>query len=391
MSAISYDDALARIAGVAAVAGRERVPLAQAHGRVLAETVLAGADQPPFDRATMDGYAFVPDAQRTVWTVAGTVLAGQVADPPAPGACWRIMTGAPVPAGCTVVPVEQTDGGRERMTVPAPIAAIRNVALRGEDARAGAVVAQPGLALTPAAIAALAMAGADTVAVAAQPRVRILTSGDEVGAGGPAGIRDTNGPFLAAWCAALGWSATPAPLADDPVAVRAALAEDTDLIITTGGVSMGDRDLIPGALRDLGAEVLLHGVDMQPGKPVLLARRGATWIVGLPGNPVSVIATAHLVLLPLLVRLGWAAPRPWLELPLTAPAAAKARRLFLPGRLVPGGVAPVAWNGSGDGYAAAYAHGLLDLPAGARLAAGERVRFLPYLGTAVGVGTELPR
>ncbi len=388
---IPYNEALARIAAVAPVAGAERVPLAQAAGRVLAETVRAGGDQPPFDRATMDGYAFVPDPERTAWTVAGTVLAGQVASPPAPGACWRIMTGAPVPAGCTVVPVEQTDGGRERMTLPVPVPAVRNVAFRGEDARTGAGVAQPGLALDPAAVAALAMAGADTVAVARRPRVRILTSGDEVGAAGPAGIRDTNGPFLAAWCAALGWRARCAPLADDGAAVRAALAQKADLIITTGGVSMGDRDLIPGALRDLGADLVFHGVDIQPGKPVLLARRGRTWIVGLPGNPVSVIATAHLILLPLLARLGWAAPRPWLDLPLTTPAAAKARRLFLPGRLVPGGVAPVAWNGSGDGYAAAHAHGLLDVPANARLAAGERVRFLPYLGHAVGVGVELPR
>lgn len=394
VGAISYDEALVRIAALEVRIDSERVALDQAAGLVLAKNVLAGSDQPPFDRSTMDGYALRPDPARRSWRVLGAIHAGETGVIPEADACWRIMTGAPVPAGCAVVPIEATDRGTVTMTVSEPITQVRNVALQGEDARVGARVLAAGSRLTPLALAACAMAGADAVKVRAKPRITVLTSGDEVGAAGPAGIRDSNGPFLAGWLGSLGLAARRQMLADQPDAVRAGLAqalEASDLVITTGGVSMGDRDLIPGALVELGCTILVHGVDIQPGKPVLLAQRGKTLIAALPGNPVSVVATAHLFLLPMLVRWGVAAEMPWLELPLTAPASAKARRLFLPGQFTPGGVAPVAWNGSGDLYAAAHGHGLLDLAPGCRLGPGDRVRFLPYVGGVPGVGSELPR
>ncbi|MBA3938324.1 MAG: molybdopterin molybdenumtransferase MoeA, partial [Planctomycetes bacterium] len=244
----------------------------------------------------------------------------------------------------------------------------------------------------PAVLALAAMAGVTAMTVARPPRVAIVTTGDEVGGGGAAGIVDSNGPFLGGFCAALGLECTRTHAEDDADALRRVLAgHAAEIVVTTGGVSAGDRDLVPRIAAELGFGTIFHQVAMQPGKPVLLARRGERFLVGLPGNPVSVLATAHLVLLPLLQRLMGRGASPWLELPLAVPWQHRGlRQLFLPARLVPGGIAPVRWNGSGDLIAAAAADGLVDLAPGSDHAAGAMVRFLPYVGQTIGERGVMP-
>jgi molybdopterin molybdotransferase len=389
---ITYAEAVAAIAAIAPPIAVETIPLAAARGRALAEDVRLDRDQPGFDRATMDGYALAPDGAATAFPVLGAVHAGEAWPRPLrPGEAVRIMTGAPVPAGATVVPIEQTDRGEARVTVTEPkaLAPGRNIARRGEDGHRGDTVVCAGTRLAPATLAVAAMAGAATVAVRRWPRVAIITTGDEVGGAGEAGIMDSNGPLLEALCAALGIAATRAHAGDDAgslsAAIEAAMAT-ADIVVTTGGVSAGAKDLVPGLASAAGFAAVFHHVAIQPGKPVFLARRGdGRCLIGLPGNPVSVLATAHLFLLPLLGRwLGGWAPT-WLELPLATPFAHGGKRhLFLPARLVPGGVAPIAWNGSGDLIAAAAGDGLVDLPIGTDATPGTRVRFLPYLGSTPG-------
>jgi molybdopterin molybdotransferase len=393
----TYADGLAAIQTLAVPPANERLALAAAAGRVLAEDVRLSGDQPPFDRATMDGYAVRLQDGVSRYRVRGTVPAGVIhAGELAPGEALRIMTGAPCPPGTTVVPHEQTDRGSDEVTVTEAraLAPGRNIARRGEDGRAGAVVAAAGATLTPLMLAAAAMAGVHEVAVSRRPRLAIVTTGDEVGAAGPAGIHDSNGPFLLGFAAALGLEATRTHAPDQGDALRQALdqaASNADVVVTSGGVSAGDRDLVPALAGELGFATVFHHLAMQPGKPVLLAQRGRQFLAGLPGNPVSVVATAHLVLLPLLARLLGAPVPHWLELPLAMPWTHRGnRQLFLPARLVAGGVAPIRWNGSGDLLAAAHGDGLVDLAPGADLATGALVRLLPYVGWRAGLAGQLP-
>ena len=402
---ISYDEAIALIAGISAQNTTERLPIAAAHGRVLATAVTLDRDQPPFDRATMDGYAIIPESGRLTYPVVGTLAAGGAWEGAlGTGQALRIMTGAPCPPGVAVVPIEITDRGTASVTVQdaAALKAGKNCARRGEDGRAGATVIAAGTRLDPLTISLAAMAGAVEVTVTVPPRLAIVTTGDEVGrasAANTAAINDSNGPLLSAFAAALGLSATRSHVRDDAVAVRRGLetaGETADIIVTTGGVSVGDRDLIVPTAADLGYATIFHNVAMQPGKPVFLARRmqggRECFLIGLPGNPVSVAATAHLMLWPLIARLGGSRPPTWRQMPLAAPHRHRGnRRLFLPAlRSDPGTITPVRWNGSGDLIAAAAADGLIDLAPGADLAAGAPVPFLPWAGAVDGERGVLP-
>jgi molybdopterin molybdotransferase len=394
---LTYTDALARLAALTLTPTHERLPLVEALGRVVAQDLRLSADQPPFDRATMDGYALHLKPDTVAYAVRGTVYAGSVHEGTLqPGEAVRIMTGAPVPAGTTVVPHELTDRGEQLVTITDPKGLVpgRNIARRGEDGRSGAVLVAAGTRLTPLLLSLAAMAGATTVTVTRPPRLALVTTGDEVGGDGPAGILDSNGPFLAGLATTLGLTADRTHAGDREGALRYTLASasaEAEVVITTGGVSAGDRDLVPAVATELGFSTVFHHVAIQPGKPVLVMQRDDRFLVGLPGNPVSVVATAHLILLPLLQRLLGAPPRTWLELPLTAPSGNRGQRqLFLPARFTPGGVAPIAWNGSGDLIAAAAGDGLIDLPVGSAFDTDDHVRFLPYVGWQPGTTGRLP-
>ena len=401
---LSYAEALAAIAALSVGARHERVPLAGALGRVLAEDACLPAPQPPFDRATMDGYAVVPDGSQSAFRVQGTVAAGEVWSGAAlrAGEAVRIMTGAPVPADCTVVPIEVTDRGTTTVTIADAkhLAPGRNIAWCGEDGAAGAVIVTAGTRLTPATIAAVAMCAQREVAVLAAPAVAIVTTGDEVGGEGAGAIADSNGPLLSALVHQLGLAHTRRHARDEGDALRQAVraaAEQSDIVITTGGVSAGARDLVVEVANHLGFATVLHHVAIQPGKPVFIAERAdaapgtARFLIGLPGNPVSVLATAHLFLLPLIGRFlaGWTPT--WLELPAAVDWSHQGpRHLFLPARLVSGGIEPIRWNGSGDLIAAAAGDGLVDLPPGTTATRGTLLRFLPYIGGPLGERGRIP-
>lgn len=283
--------------------GLEEVSLADALGRALPEAVQAGLDQPPFDKAAMDGFAFAAPAGGGdgLWRVVSLVAAGAEAGaPPGPGDCARIMTGAPLPAGTNAVQrVEWTEeagrdaGGRDLVRFTRP-ETVSNVIVRGENQRAGSILVGPRI-LGPQDIGILASDGRAFVRVARRPVVGVVSTGDELRAPGEelgrAAIYDSNGPALAAQAAAAGAEVRRYGIArDDAAALEALLVpalDECDIVLVSGGVSMGDFDYVPRILEKLGVRRVFHKIAMKPGKPTFYGRRGPTAVFGLPGNPVS--------------------------------------------------------------------------------------------------------
>jgi molybdopterin molybdotransferase len=320
--AYSVDEASARIlAGIRAL-GTEHVPLNDALGRVLAEDVRSPIEHPPWDNSSMDGYAVraadVADAsadEPIALPVLETVRAGDMPTRPlAARTAVRVMTGAPIPSGAdSVIRVEDTDGGVDTVVIRDARDAGRNVRPRGEDLAIGALAVARGRTLSPADVGVLASVGCGSVPVYKRPRVAILTSGDElvdvdqfdeVRAGRK--IVSSNSYTLSASVRAAG--AIPEYLGivpDDPAEYRARLAGATgyDLLLTSGGVSVGAFDFTKDVLRELGADLQLWRVRMRPGAPLGFGMLGAMPWLGLPGNPVSAMVTFELFARPLLRRL----------------------------------------------------------------------------------------
>lgn len=300
------------------------VPLAEGLGRCLAETITAPGDVPPHPNAAMDGYAVRAaevagaTADRPVrLPVAGIAAAGGgIPAPLPPGTAIRIYTGGVIPVGAdSVIRQEDTDLGRDTVTIRSDRDAARHVRPAGGDVRAGAVPVPPGTVLTPARLGVLASLGAETVTVIPPPRIGILATGDELAQPGEAalvreGLRlgNSNGVTLAASVrAAGGIPITLGPAPDDADAIRAALLphlEGLDLLITSGGVSVGDRDLVRPTLATLGVAEAFHRVRLRPGGPTVYGRfpSGTPWF-GLPGNPVSTMVTFLLFVRPAIRRL----------------------------------------------------------------------------------------
>lgn len=296
-----------------------RVPLAEAGDRVLAEPLVADVDLPPFRASTMDGYAVIHDDPQVAREIIGQHLAGGELDGVVrTGTAIKIMTGAPVPEGAdAVVPVENTvlDGNQVEIRQPI-VRAGDNIRPIGSDMKRGDRLVEAGVRLGPAEIGLLASLGHATVPVGRQPRVAIMSTGDELvepdQQPGPGQIRDSNRFSLAVAANRAGAEVvinTHVP--DDEDALRAAFGEAVsaaDVVITSGGVSMGDRDLVKALLGEL-AEVHFQRVFMKPGKPLNFATVDDNLFFGLPGNPVSCLVTFHLFVRPaLLVMQGVAAP-----------------------------------------------------------------------------------
>jgi len=393
---ITIDDARAAIAAAARPLPPRRVPLADALGCRLAAPVAAAVDLPPADVSAMDGYAVrrADLAGGAPLPVAFEIPAGSVPPPLPEGAAARIFTGAFLPEGADTV-VEQelaevADDGAVRLQ---PLLAGSNVRRRGELFAVGRELGRPGDVVTPQRLALLAAAGAAALTVIPRPRVTVISTGSELAASGtapgPGQILDSNGPLLDALARAAGL-APPRTLraADRRQDLRnqleSALA-GADLVVTTGGVSVGDYDLVPGVADELGGRVLFHRVNQKPGKPVLAARIADAWLVGLPGNPLAVRTGWRLYALPLLRALA-GDPDPFGEKPvaaeLTAPAENPGRRTVLrPARLHRDGgrtrVTILDWKGSHDVVAGAAADALARLEPGARLTAGDTVPCYP--------------
>jgi len=291
-----------------------RVGIRDARGMVLAEQVTAGWDIPPFAKAAMDGYAVhSEDLSRggELREVGSVQAGGERTHGMGPGECVRIMTGAPVPPGAdAVVMIERTRVSPAGVEIDGPVRPGENICAQGEDMRRGERVLAPGVVLDAPDIAVLASVGLGEVGVYAPPRVAVLNTGNELvepGVSPPPGhIPNCNGPMLEALARSefcqVAWLGIAGDRHGDLLpALERGLGYD--VLLVSGGVSMGDYDLVPGALRELGAEELFHRVLVKPGKPLFFGRRGRCLVFGVPGNPVSSFTTFHVFVKPALRRL----------------------------------------------------------------------------------------
>jgi molybdopterin molybdotransferase len=309
---VAVDDALAKVLARVRPLPAEPVPLEEASGRVLAEDARAAIDLPRFPSSAMDGFAVrAADTPGTLPVVA-RVAAGR----PAPralsdGEAMAIATGGVVPEGAdAVVPVELVTEQDDAVVVPDTLRAGANVRPLGGDVREGDPVVPAGACLSPSRIAALAAAGVSHPRCGARPRVAIVTTGTELRPPGEpladGEIYESNGVMLAALFRSTGAVVQAREtVSDDPAAHRAALARglEADVLVTSGGVSVGPHDLVRGTLAELGAEEVFWRVAMRPGKPISFATRGDTLVFGLPGNPVSSLVGALLFVVPALRAL----------------------------------------------------------------------------------------
>ncbi|MCC7267901.1 MAG: molybdopterin molybdotransferase MoeA [Caulobacteraceae bacterium] len=306
-----------RMLAACAPLGAETVPLAAAAGRVLAEDVRAGRDQPPFDASAMDGWAVRAAETPGRLAIAGESAAGRAFEGAMPkGAAVRIFTGAPIPAEADAI-VIQEDATRDGDLVEVPkTEAGTYVRRRGLDFAAGAALLQAGQRLDPWRLALAASSGRAEIAVARRPRVLLLSTGEELAAAGstpgPYQIFDSGGPAVIALAESVGATAERQVAGDDMDALLAKLdGVSADLIVTIGGASVGDHDLVRQAGRRLGLTLAVESLAMRPGKPTFFGtfEDGRRWL-GLPGNPASAMACAELFLKPILRALQGEPPGP---------------------------------------------------------------------------------
>jgi molybdopterin molybdotransferase len=376
-----YDDAMKLVMAAATpIARTERVALVEAGGRVVAADVVASIDVPPFDRAAMDGYAVVAEdtfgagthAPKTLRCV-DRVFTGQVpARGISAGECIEIATGAPMPAGAdAVVMVEETERAGESINMLTPVYPRQNVGRRAADIGIGSVVLATGQVLNPSRIGALAALGTRDVEVFARPTVAILSTGNEIAEPGqplgPGQIYDINRFTLETIIRQHGGLGVPLPIAADSVEdLSDALdaASGHDVVVFSGGSSVGERDLILDVLKANG-EVHFHGIAVKPGKPTVFGAIGGRPVFGMPGYPTSCLSNAYLLLVPFLRTVArlpeW---RPvTVEAPLTRRiVSTTGRHQFYTVKLIDGRAEP-AFKASGDITSMANADGYIEIPA----------------------------
>jgi molybdenum cofactor synthesis domain-containing protein len=399
---ISISDATSLVLQHTTALSVESVNLSEALNRVLAEDIIADCDLPPFDRAQMDGYAV------RAADVANTPARLGVVGESAAGSGWhnemktgeavRIMTGAPVPVGADAVQqVELTRESNGEVEILERVDVGRSIVRRASEIRAGETVLRAGEEIYAAMIATLASFGYAQVKVGRRPRVAIMATGSELvdvdKQPGRDQIRDSNNYTLAAYAKLAGATVEGLPLAvDDTRELKrqmAAAAERSDVLITSGGVSMGVYDFTKAALKELGAQIFFERVSLRPGKPTVFGRLGNTLVFGLPGNPVSVAVTFNLF-----ARTALRAMQGAKEPGLKEETAVLVRDLkgsieresYLPavlrtdeqGALL---AEPLKWGGSSDFVSFARATALIDVPAGVNIIdAGSRVKVVRLPG-----------
>ncbi len=294
---ITFEEAIAAVLRSAKPLPAVPVRLEDAAGRALAEDVRSGLDMPPFDKSAVDGYAvraggIKPGTELGNFGLiqAGDIFKGKVP----PGACVKIMTGAPVPPGAdAVVMVEDTSEKDGLVRFAAGIKKGKNIARRAEDIKKGQLILRRGAVIRISHIAALAAAGRGSVKCGTLPSVALVNTGGEIippgRTRGKNQIYNSNGPMLAALLKADGINAAPVIVRDDAAKLGAALARalKADIVLISGGVSMGDYDLVPGILKSLGVKQIFHKVRVRPGKPMFFGMKGRTLVFGIPGNPVA--------------------------------------------------------------------------------------------------------
>ncbi|HJO39036.1 MAG: molybdopterin molybdotransferase MoeA [Vicinamibacterales bacterium] len=379
---IALDEALALVAEATRPLERtERIRLADAGGRVAASDVASERYVPPFDRAAMDGFAVVAEDtfgagryEPSVLRCVETVFTGQTPQRGVGrGECAQIATGAPMPDGAdAVVMVEETDRGDDtEVRIFTPVYPRQNVGRRGADIVPGQTLINRGSVLSPGRVGALAAVGSAEVEVYAKPSVALLSTGDEIVAPGqalaPGQIYDINRYTMETIVRSHGGTAVGHPTAADTLEALSAAVDACaahDLLVFSGGSSVGERDLILDALQQRG-EVLFHGISVKPGKPTVFGRIGGTPVLGMPGYPTSCLSNAYMLLVPILHRLA--------RLPAYRPqtvTAALAERVvsttgrhqFYTVRLEEGRAVP-AFKASGDITSMSLADGYIEIPA----------------------------
>jgi molybdopterin molybdotransferase len=379
---ISLEEALALILESAAPIDRvEQVSLRDAAGRVAAAAACAAADVPPFDRAAMDGFAVVAEDtfgagryEPKVLRCVEKVFTGQMPSRKlSRGECTEIATGAPMPDGAdAVVMVEETEkAGGDQIRIFTPVYPRQHIGRRAADIVAGQQVLQDGDLLNPSRIGALAATGVLDVTVYARPRIAILSTGNEIVEPGrplgPGQIYDINQFTLSSIIAAHGGVPVVRPAAPDSLpeltaAVKSAAAED--VLVFSGGSSVGERDLIMDVLQQSG-EVLFHGIAVKPGKPTVFGRVGGKPVLGMPGYPTSCLSNAYMLLVPMLRRMARlpAYRPPIVRLPLARRiVSTTGRHQFYTVRVTEGMAAP-AFKASGDITSMSQADGYIEIPA----------------------------
>jgi len=392
---ITFEEAMSIVQKSARPLPPETVRVEEAVGRALAEDVRSALDMPPFDKSAVDGYAVRAAEVRPGAELGnmGLVQAGEDFGGKVPaGACVKIMTGAPVPPGAdAVVMVEDTSEKDGLVKFSSVIRRGANIARRAEDIKKGQLILKRGTVIRISQIAALAAAGRGSVKCGALPTVSLVNTGGEIiPPGRPLGrnqIYNSNGPMLAALLRTDGVHAAPVIVRDDAPLLRAALAKalKADITLISGGVSMGDYDLVPGLLKELGVKKLFHKVRVRPGKPMFFGVKGRKLVFGIPGNPVANFMAYLAYIRPAIRKL---AGRPDFAPLFLDGSCAGAFNPRTPRRaLVLSGVgvkaafslAEVSNNGSADILALAEAGGFTMVPEGGAVKKGGKAKFLAWL------------
>lgn len=393
-------EALAKILNAAVPLGSHKIPIEKSLSHVLAEDVLADRPIPPFDRVAMDGFAVNSADFRTasvelkiVDRIQTGVASSRVLNP---GEAIQIMTGAPSPQGAdAVVKVENAKVDGDWVTlVEEKMKPGLNIAKQGEDAAEGKLLIPAGTPLTTAGIAVCASVGISKVEVGRKPRIRIISTGTEIVPPHqeplPHQIRDCNSFTLRTLCRALDLEAEFLGISVDDTKILGKLIREglkADILVLSGGVSMGDYDHVPALLSENGVEKIFHSVEIKPGKPVWFGKTGNnTYVFGLPGNPVSVQTAFKIFAEPLIRKLsGETSPQPrFLYLPLLNDVSSSTpREHYMPGRMSNQEgktfVEHVSIRGSGDFSNFESSQGLIRCPAEMNLLkANSMVEFLPW-------------
>ncbi|MGE8407241.1 MAG: gephyrin-like molybdotransferase Glp [Pseudomonas sp.] len=380
---------LLALAALAPILDFEEVALAEAEGRVLASDLYATLDLPPWPNSAMDGYALrVADWSGEPLPVSQRIFAGQSPEPLQPGTCARIFTGAPVPAGADCVEMQENavvlDDQRVGFTEAMSVG--QNIRPQGQETRAGELVLVAGTRLGPIELGLAATLGYAAVSVVRRVRVAVLSTGDElVEPGlplGPGQIYNSNRRLLCSWLQRLGCEVVDAGiLPDDLPRTRQALGalDDVDLILSTGGVSVGEADYLGVALREAG-ELALWKLAIKPGKPLTVGQYNGVPVIGLPGNPASTLVTFGLLARPYLLRRQGVQEVTPLQFAVPAgfdwPKAGN-RREYLRARMEQGRALIYRNQSSGVLRSAAWAEGLVEVLEGSTPKPGDMVQFIP--------------
>lgn len=389
---LHFEEALEIVLADARILGTARVSMMQALNHILAEDLISDMDMPPFNKAAMDGFACRRDDLKGRMVIIEDIPAGSTpVKKIGPGQCSRIMTGAPVPEGADFILMKEyavvAEDGNIVCTKELPS---DNICIKGEDVKQGDVVLSKGTLLKSQHIAILASLGCTEPLIYQAPTVAVISTGNELvepdQKPGISKIRNSNGYQITAQCVQMGLLPEYLGIvADDEVKLTHLLSEALgkyDVVIMSGGVSVGDYDYVPEVLKKLGVDIRFHGIQAKPGKHLLFGRKGNHFVVGLPGNPVSSFVQFEIMVKPLLQKLTGLSPQHFI---LQIPSDENYKRkkddvlAFVPVQITENGKATsLEYHGSAHIHAYVNAHGIMEIPIGiAEYKKGDIVRVRP--------------